>query len=68
MTDTRDQWEAHARFFHRSVVLDILAPLIGLAIFVYQVVIQSDLWAGYVAAAGLVGVPGVTRLAEKLTK
>lgn len=56
------RWETRFSFFRRSIIIDGVCPLLGVGIVTYQTIIQSGLIPPYIAAMGLIGLPGVARL------
>lgn len=68
MTKAEEQaeWERRLLFFRRSIIRDVVCPLLGVAIAGWQVWIQSGLVPAYVLAIGLIGLPGVERVATLL--
>lgn len=59
-------WAQRTLFFRRSIVRDVVCPILGVAIAGYQVYIQSGLIPAYVLSIGLIGLPGVERIAALL--
>lgn len=59
-------WADRLQFFRKHIIGDVISPLAGLAVFAYLVVNQSALIPAYVFCAGLVGVPGLTRIADMI--
>lgn len=68
MTKAEEQaeWERRLLFFRRSIIRDVACPILGLTIAGWQVWIQSGLVPAYVLAIGLIGLPGVERVATLL--
>lgn len=59
-------WAQRTLFFRRSIIRDVVCPILGLVIAGYQVYIQSGLIPAYVLSIGLIGLPGVERIAALL--
>ena len=67
MTPDEAEWERRLLFFRRSIIRDVVCPIVGLAIAAYLVWIQSGLIPAYVLSVGFIGLPGVERVALLLS-
>lgn len=59
-------WSEVARFFKRSVILDVVCPAGGTIGLGYLIVSGSDSYPALLACAGAIGLPGFGALAEWL--
>jgi hypothetical protein len=59
-----ERWERRLRFFRRSVILDLVCPIVGVVGLVWLFVTGSESYAAWLACGGAIGLPGVGVLAE----